>query len=115
MSPYPDIPQDQPAEEAVHQVLDAERLANDAIAVCERRAAEMVNAARVEARRIAERTEERISTTHVKCMESTGRKIIALEEAEREIAAKPVVDESGLTRMREVVSRLSAILTGGGL
>ncbi len=101
------------AEEAIERVLEAERLGREAVARCEAQAAEILNAARAAARRIADRTDDRLSATHVMCMESTGRKIIALEEAEQRLAEQPVLDEAGLKRARNAARVLAALLSGG--
>jgi|GEM_PF-1436190 len=81
------------SEEAINEVLLAERRAREAISRCEAEAAEQLDAARRQARHIAERTSARISRLHSVCADSANTEVETLlqrqEAAEEQAAPRP--------------------------
>jgi vacuolar-type H+-ATPase subunit H len=101
------------AGEAINRVLDAERQAREAIHRCEQEAAGLLNAARARARRIAERTDARISALHIRCDLDTAQKVADLRAAARQIPKQPVPDRVTVQRLAAAVQTLARRLTYG--
>jgi vacuolar-type H+-ATPase subunit H len=101
-------------EQAMNEVLRAERDARQAIGDCEREAYERVSTAQQRAQRIAGRTDERITTIHQHCKQWVNREIRALEHRHRsaqQVELSSYIDETALTA---AVDELAVMLTGSG-
>lgn len=100
-------------EQAMNQVLQAEREAQAAIARCQQEATHTVEQARQQARRIAERTDARLSHLHTHCALTLARQTEQLQqrgEAETE-AVTPLQEDAVLAA---AVARLAEALTSAG-
>lgn len=95
-------------DEAMNAVLREEEVARKAIAACESEAALRLNAARVEARRIAERAVQRIGRIHGLCSAKRQRQVQDLL-TEMDQQTEPLPQEALLEK---AVSALAARLTG---
>lgn len=101
------------ADQAMNHVLEAERAARDQAVRCEAEAATLVEQARQQARRIAARTDARLTHIHTSCGLATARQIEALlrqETSESEIGVGTPQEQELL---QAAVDRLAARLTGG--
>jgi len=102
------------AEQAMNQVLKAERDAGRAVAECEREAGRILQAAQLQASRIASRTDTRISLMQTRCFQRVSaetRKLEMAEEMAREQQADSYrIDETGLA---ECIEEIAICLTGG--
>ena len=100
------------AEAAMNRVLTAEQDAARAIEQCEREADAILQAARQRARRIASRTDERITLINQRIRQRLQKQ---LAEAERQArrSEHEDADDSRTARLDEVVAGLAARLTGG--
>jgi len=102
------------AEEAMNQVLKAERDAGRVVAECEQEAAGILQAAQLQASRIASRTDSRISLMQTRCLQRVAEEIRKLEMAEKlSLEAQEDsyrIDETGLV---ECIEEIAICLTGG--
>jgi vacuolar-type H+-ATPase subunit H len=99
-------------EEAMNQVLQAERDAERAIADCAREAQEILTAAQKRSQRVSSRADERITRIQVHWTDRASRKIKAMERAERMREREQSdyqLDQAALTHIAETVA---AYLTG---
>ncbi len=99
-------------EEAMNRVLGAEHDAKAAITECEALAAATVEQARQRARRIAERTDRRISRLHAACELAAARSIDLLLRQERGSDAQRNAPPHEQEVLAAAVERLAALLTG---
>ena len=104
----------EPVEDAMNRVLQAERSAEQAVAVCRQEAREIQQAAQLQASRIARRANERLALCHMRCNARLTRELKERERAaEAEIsqctASAIQLDEDALT---PVVEALALDLTG---
>ena len=97
--------------DAVSRLLEAERGAREAVGRCEQEAAEILNAARAQARQIAARTDTRISAVHIRCDLDLAQRLAALRTAARQITQEPVLDAATLARLKVAVELLARRLT----
>jgi vacuolar-type H+-ATPase subunit H len=100
-----------PADEAMNQVLRAERDAERAVAVCEQEARLMLKAAQQKAQRIAARTNQRISMLQSSHGQKLNRTIKDIERSGRQAEqanAKAPFDEA---MFNAVIDELAAELT----
>lgn len=102
----------EPAEAAMNRVLAAEKDAARAIEQCEHEADAVLQAARQRARRIAGRTDERITLINQRTRQRLQQQ---LTEAKRQArrAERERAHDGRTARVDEVVARLAARLTGG--
>ncbi|WP_127477975.1 hypothetical protein [Sulfurivermis fontis] len=98
-------------EEAMNRVLEAERAALAAIAECTTRAANLIEAAQQQARRIHRRTDSRISQVHAHCALALGRQVELLLQQEAENASATVPDAVIQEVLAAAVERLAQSLT----
>jgi cell division septum initiation protein DivIVA len=102
------------AEQAMNRLLQAERDARRVVAECEAEAASILQAAQLQASRIASRTDSRISLMQTRCFQRVTEEIRHLERAEtqaRETQAESYrIDETGLA---ECIEEIAICLTGG--
>ena len=102
------------AEQAINRVLEAERDASQQIVACEAQAAEILQAARLQASRIAGRTDSRISLLQTRCLQRVAEEIKQLERMERQERERQQqsyrIDETGLA---ECIEEMAICLTGG--
>ena len=101
------------ADQAIRRVLEAEGAARAAINACEQAAHAILIDARQRARRIHDRTDQRISNMKVKASQRTSAALRQLEQEEtRELQAKATqpLDETGLT---ECIEQVACLLSGG--
>lgn len=94
-------------EQAMNRVLQAERDAEQAVEACRREAVEIRQAAQLRARRIAERTNERLAICHMRCNSKLRH---ALREQERLSASQTGessyrLDAAALTAVVEALAR----------
>ena len=101
-----------PANSAVNRVLEAERLAKQAIEGCRRDAAEVVETARRQARRINERTDARVSAVHIRCDLDIAQRKAEIDAAGRNIPTDVDLNEQDLAKLDEAVEALAARLSG---
>jgi vacuolar-type H+-ATPase subunit H len=98
--------------QAIDEVLQAERAAEQAVARCERQARDIVRDAQTRAQRIAERGDERITLIHMRCSQWLAEQCrllaVADKRAQSEIR-KSAVDSATI---RLVADKLAAALTG---
>jgi len=99
-------------DEAINAVLRAERDAKNTVEECRKEADRQLAEAREKARRIARRTDARITALHGRCSTATHREIETMLESEHE-------PETGLPResekeiLRAAIKALATELTGG--
>jgi cell division septum initiation protein DivIVA len=102
------------AEQAMNRLLQAERDARRVVAECEAEAASILQAAQLQASRIASRTDSRISLMQTRCFQRVTEEIRHLERAAtqaRETQAESYrIDETGLA---ECIEEIAICLTGG--
>jgi cell division septum initiation protein DivIVA len=102
------------AEEAMNTVLQAERDAERVVAACEAEAASILQAAQLQASRIASRTDNRISLMQTRCFQQITEEVRQLERAERQARERQEesyrIDETGLA---ECIEEIAICLTGG--
>ncbi len=106
-------PEEDSAEAAINRVLAAERRARDNIARCEVEAAAQVTAARSRAKRVAERTDARMSRLRTRVERRTADDVTALRAQAADIRRQPVAPETDPQRLEEAAARLATRLTGG--
>ena len=97
-------------EQAMNLVLEAERAAEQAIADCEQEAQEILNAAHRSARRIAERTDERLARAHMRCGALLSREIQHSEHTAT--AAQQERYRLDTATLAEIAESVAAQLTG---
>jgi cell division septum initiation protein DivIVA len=102
------------AEQAMNRLLQAERDARRVVAECEAEATSILQAAQLQASRIASRTDSRISLMQTRCFQRVTEEIRHLERAAtqaRETQAESYrIDETGLA---ECIEEIAICLTGG--
>jgi cell division septum initiation protein DivIVA len=102
------------AEQAINRLLQAERDAKRIVAECEAEAASILQAAQLQASRIASRTDTRISLMQTRCFQQVTEEIKQLERAERQAGERQAesyrIDETGLA---ECIEEIAICLTGG--
>jgi hypothetical protein len=102
------------AEQAMNRVLQAERDAERAVAECEAEAGSILQAAQLQASRIASRTDSRISLMQTRCLQRVAEEIKQLERTEKQTLEKQQdsyrIDETGLA---ECIEEIAICLTGG--
>jgi hypothetical protein len=99
-------------EQAMNQVLQAERDAERAIADCARQAQELLTAAQKRSQQIASRADQRITRIQIHWTHRADRKIKAMERADRLREREESdyrLDKAALTHITETVA---AYLTG---
>jgi hypothetical protein len=95
------------AEQAMNQVLAAERAAEQAVADCEAEARAIIQNARSRALRIDERTNERIAILEQRCSQHTERKLRALRQHDdppSEQNAPQELDDAGLRSVAKTLA-----------
>ena len=101
------------AEQAINRVLEAERESGRAISDCERQAHDILQAARQRARRVLDRTDDRISLMKMKTAQRVSKTIRSVdreqEKARHEESARPL-DETGLA---DCIEQVACLLSGG--
>ena len=102
------------AEQAMNRLLQAERDARRVVAECEAEAAGILQAAQLQASRIASRTDSRISLMQTRCFQRVTEEIRHLEYAETQARERQAesyrIDETGLA---ECIEEIAICLTGG--
>jgi len=102
------------AERAMNRALQAERDAQRIVAECEAEAAGILQAAQLQASRIASRTDGRISLMQTRCFQQVTEEIKQLERAEKQARETQEesyrIDETGLA---ECIEEIAICLTGG--
>jgi vacuolar-type H+-ATPase subunit H len=102
------------AERAMNRVLQAERDAERRVTECKAEAAAILQAAQLQASRIASRTDSRISMMQTRCFQQVTEEIRRLERAE--IQAQEMQKESYQieeTGLAECIEEIAICLTGG--
>ena len=103
------------ADQAIRRVLEAEGETRAAISECEQAAHAILLDARQRARRIHDRTDQRISNIKMKTAERVSAELKRLEQQEARVlhekAAQPL-DESDLS---ECIEQVACLLSGGTL
>jgi vacuolar-type H+-ATPase subunit H len=100
------------ARESINRVLEAERRMQADLENCRARGEEIVEAARVRARRISQRTEDRIRLLHRRWEEAIDARVSAIEAesdgaADSAVAGRSADDDF----LRKAVAQLAATLT----
>ena len=98
------------AEQAMNRVLAAERDAAQAVADCEARARDTVQAARQRANRIASRTDERITLMQMRCSQQIAATLRQLQQAQAphgDQAGEPLDDATLGACMEQVAEALT--------
>lgn len=98
-------------DEAMNTVLRAERDAREAIDACRAEAERTLAEAREQARRIARRTDARISALHTRCTIDLHRRVEAMLDGERE-PNTPLPAASEDEVLQAAVDALAAELVG---
>lgn len=98
-------------EEAMNQVLEAERAAEEAIADCRQEAQQILQAARERAQRIAERTDERLAHCHMRCSAKLARELKERERTEKAELQGQSSYQLDADALAEVVEAVAAKLT----
>ena len=84
------------------------------MAECEAEAGSILQAAQLQASRIASRTDSRISFMQTRCLQQVAEEIKQLERAERQVRERQEesyrIDETGLA---ECIEEIAICLTGG--
>ncbi|RRQ20004.1 hypothetical protein [Thiohalobacter thiocyanaticus] len=105
-----------PADQAINQVLAAEREAQAQVEQCREEAAQQLKQARLHASRIRQRTDHRITQLHRLCLAASRRELDALRrerhEALMERLARLQPDEA---RLEQAAQRLALELIMGGV
>lgn len=99
-------------QQAMNLVLKAEQDARLAVVECQEQALRFVQEAQEQAQRISKRTDNRISSIHLRCKQHTAKQISDLERIhaqKRQVHAGYRPDESELT---EIANEVAAFLTG---
>ncbi|MFO1324424.1 MAG: hypothetical protein U1F15_10195 [Burkholderiales bacterium] len=113
MSRTPPPSADAAVEAAIERVLSAERQARDAVEQAARDAAALADAARADARAVAERTDRRIRNLRATFATRAEREIAALDaEAALQDAAREL-SAADLERLAQAVDALARDLTSG--
>ena len=102
------------AETAMNDVLAAEQAAAKAIDACEQDARASLRKAVQRARRIAARTDKRIALIHLRTRQQLQQRLHEAERAERLAEQARNSDDPRMSAVESVVSKLAALLTGGG-
>jgi hypothetical protein len=101
----------------MNRVLAAERDAGHAVADCEARARDIVQAARQRANRIATRTDERITLMHMRCAQSSAVTLKRMQQAQlstTDQAGQPL-DDAGVSACMEAVAESLTSAAGSGV
>ena len=102
------------AEQAMNRLLQAERDARRVVAECEAEAASILQAAQLQASRVASRTDSRISLMQTRCFQRVTEEIKHLERAATQARERQAesyrIDETGLA---ECIEEIAICLTGG--
>jgi hypothetical protein len=101
------------ASAAMNRVLEAEREAEQAVAECERQAQLLLQAGYARARRIAGRTDERISLLRMRSSDRVTRRIEVMERAERAAQQGAFPEPAQADHLAAIVEELAAELSGG--
>lgn len=99
-------------QKAMNQVLKAEHDARLTVSECQEQALSILQDAQEQAQRISKRTDNRISSIHLRCKQHTAKQIGDLERVhaqKRQVHAGYRPDESELT---EIANEVAAYLTG---
>ena len=107
----PAAPSSGTAEHAMNRVLAAERDAGQAVADCESKARDIVQAARQRANRIASRTDERITSIQMRCTQRTAATFKHLQQAQQspaDQASKPLDEASVSACMEDLAEALTS-------
>ena len=103
------------ADQAIRRVLEAEGESRAAINTCEQAAHALLLDARQRARRIHDRTDQRISNMKMQAAQRLGAALQQLEREEARVlqakVARPL-DETGLS---ECIEQVACLLSGGTL
>ena len=99
---------------AIAEVLEAERVALEAIARCEAESAALVASARDEARRVAARAEQRLAAVRARLLEQVNARKALLEAEIARLRAAAGTRSVERARLEEAVRRLAAELVSGG-
>ena len=99
-------------EHAMNRVLQAERGAEQAIADCENEARQILQAAQQRVKRIADRTDERITLIQLRVAQKIKAHIDALERVDRSAQHEPSVYDLDKAGLAMVVQEVAAELTG---
>lgn len=101
------------AEEAINRVLEAERRAGERVAGCEAQAAAELGAARERARRIAERTDTRITRLRTRCEQIVAVRVAQLKASAEAVRCQPLTEDERAAQLAAAVARLATRLSGG--
>jgi cell division septum initiation protein DivIVA len=101
-------------EHAINRVLAAERAAAEALETCRKEAQAIVEQGRRTARRVLDRADDRSRAVHALADRSLERRLAEIRAESARLSERPLVDDDDLARVRDVVPRLVAELTGGG-
>ncbi len=112
MSTSPSTP-DRAAEAAIGEVLGAEAAAREAVALCDRQAEQICRQARLECKRIAQRTDARIERVRRSIASHAEQRIAALETEARACSGAPAEDTFPTSLIEAAVATLAAELSGG--
>ena len=97
--------------QAMDRALATERAAQQAIADCERQAAEMLEGARQQRRTMLERAQARIVALHTRVAGTLERQAAVITETSRQSAATAVEQLSDPGRCTQALEQLAAHLT----
>jgi len=98
--------------QAIKQVLQAERAAEQAVAACDRQAGDIIRAAQTRAQRIAQRGDERITLIHMRCAQWLAEQRRLLAAAEHRAQAEICNSQLDTVSIASVVDALAATLSG---
>ncbi len=100
------------ADDAINQVLRAERQAQQAVAQCEQQAAQLVADARLRAKRAQEGAEQRLHILRERMRANTAQQIAALDSAAKALPQRAQPDATAHAKLEQAVVALAAILSG---
>ena len=101
------------AGQRINRVLQAERDAKRAVAECEQRAQEILQAAQVRAQRLGSRADQRITVIQMRCNHHIDTVVKAIEKQQDPRAAAHS-GQAGAQTIKAVLAALAADLTGAG-
>lgn len=101
-------------DQQIDALLQAERQAREAVAACQRQAESRGEEARIRAREIQERTDQRITRLHTECSRATDERVEWLLRKDAHTQERLTLEDEAVTRaLDQAVERVVALLTGG--
>jgi hypothetical protein len=109
-----DAPDDGGVAHAIDRVLDAEHIAQAAIADCEKQGLESLEQARQQRRSILERAQQRVVALHIRAARALEQRVAQVREPHGRTVAGTMAPEIDHTRVQAAINKLADRLIGNG-